>query len=63
MIIRWYLLVFGSFARHLVNKLNTYGSNLNFRLVSMSDIEFFCLKGILAQYFNTVDLVNFFEKI
>jgi hypothetical protein len=63
MIIRWYLLFFGSFARHLENKLNTCGPNLNFKLVSMNDVELFCLKGILTQYFNTVDFVIiFFEK-
>jgi hypothetical protein len=62
-IIRWYLLLFGSFARHLENKLSTCGPNLNFKLVCVSDIEFFCLKRILTQNFNIVDLVNFFEKI
>jgi hypothetical protein len=35
MIIRWYLLFFASFARHLGNKLSTCGSNLNFRFLSM----------------------------
>jgi hypothetical protein len=30
---------FGSFARQLENKLSTYGSNLNFKVVSMSDVE------------------------
>jgi hypothetical protein len=59
MIIRWYLIFFGSFARHL----KTCDPNLNFRLVSMSDVEFFCLKGVLTQNFNTKDLVIFFEKI
>jgi hypothetical protein len=63
MIIRWYLLFFGSFARHLESKLSTFGSNLKFRfLVSMSDIEFLCLKWVLTQNFNTVDLVKDFEK-
>jgi hypothetical protein len=28
----------------------------------MSDVEFFCFKGILIQNFNTVDLVEFLEK-
>jgi hypothetical protein len=63
MILRLYLLFFGSFARNLKNKLSTCGSNFNFRLVNMSDIEFFCLKGLLTQNINTVDLVNYFEKI
>jgi hypothetical protein len=63
MIIRWYLLFFGSFARHLENKLSTCESNLDFRLVSMSDVDFFCLKGVLTQNFNTMDLVKCFEKI
>jgi hypothetical protein len=47
----------------LENKLSTCGSNLNFRLLSMSDVEFFCLKLVLTQNFNTMELVNFFEKI
>jgi hypothetical protein len=63
MIIRWYLLFFGSFARHLEEKLSTCGSNLNFRLVSMSDIEFLCLKWVLIRNFNTMDLIKKFEKI
>jgi hypothetical protein len=62
-IIRWYILIFGYFERHLENKLSTCGPNLNFKLVCVSDIEFFCLKRILTQNFNIVDLVNFFEKI
>jgi hypothetical protein len=51
------------FAKHFGNKLSTCGSNLNFRLVSMSDVELFCLKGVLIQNFNTLDLVENFEKI
>jgi hypothetical protein len=35
----------------------------NFRLVSMSDIEFYCLKGVLIQNFNTMDLEKKCEKI
>jgi hypothetical protein len=62
MIFRWYLLSFGSSARNLENKLNTCGSKLNFRLVSMSDTKKIYLKGDLTQNFNTMDLVNFFEK-
>jgi hypothetical protein len=62
MIIRLYLHFFGSFARHLESKLSTCGSNLNFRLVSMSDSEFFCLKGVLTQNFYTADLEKFMEK-
>jgi hypothetical protein len=42
--------------------LNTYGSNLKFRLVGMSDVEFFYLKGVLIQNFNIVDLVRTFLK-
>jgi hypothetical protein len=53
---------FGSFAKNLESKLSMCGSNLNFRLVSMSATEFSCLKGILTQNFNTMDLVIFFEK-
>jgi hypothetical protein len=30
--------------------------------VIMSELEFFLLTGVLTQNFNTVDLVNFFEK-
>jgi hypothetical protein len=44
--IRWYLLFFGSFARLFKNKLSTCGSKLNFRFLSMRDVEFFCWKGV-----------------
>jgi hypothetical protein len=30
---------------------------------NMSDVNFFCLKGVLTKNFNTVDLVKTFEKI
>jgi hypothetical protein len=63
MIIRWNLLFFGSFAKHLKNKLSICGSNLNFKFVSMSDVEFFCLKGVLTQNFNTMDFVKKIPKI
>jgi hypothetical protein len=53
---------FGSFARNLINKLSTGGSNLNFRIESVNDVEFFFLKGALTQNFNIVDLVSFFGK-
>jgi hypothetical protein len=63
MIIKYYLLFFGSFARNLENKLSTHDSNPNFRLVRLSGVEFFFLEGVLIQNFNIVDFVNFFEKI
>jgi hypothetical protein len=47
--------------RNFENRLSTCGSNPNFRLVSMSDVEFFVLERVLTQNFNTVDLVNFLE--
>jgi hypothetical protein len=58
-IIRWYLFYFGSFTPYFQIKLCTCGSNFNFRLLSMNDVGFFCLKGVLIQNFNTV---NFFLK-
>jgi hypothetical protein len=63
MIIKWYSFFLGAFVRHLENKLSTCGSNLNFRLVSMSVIKKICLKEILTQNFNTLDLVNVFGKV
>jgi hypothetical protein len=60
MIIRWCLLFFGSFARHLENHLSTCGSNLNFTLISMSDIEFFSLDGGLDSIFQHCGPCKFF---
>jgi hypothetical protein len=48
---------------HLENKFSTCGSNFNFKLVSMSDAEFHCSKGVLIQNFNIVDLVKSSGKI
>jgi hypothetical protein len=63
MIIRWYFFFLGSFARSLENRLSTCHTYLNFRLVSMSDVEYFYLKGVLTQYFNSVEVVNFIKKV
>jgi hypothetical protein len=60
--IRWSFLFFGSFAPHFQIKLSTHGSNLNSIFVIMSELEFFLLARILAQNFNTMDLVKFLEK-
>ena len=60
--IRWSSLFFGSFAPHFQIKLSTHGSNLNSIFVIMSELELFLLTGVLTQSFNTVDLINVFEK-
>jgi hypothetical protein len=60
--IRWSFLFFGSFALHSQIKLSIYGSNLNSRFVSMSELELFLLKRALTPNFNTVDLIKFLEK-
>jgi hypothetical protein len=60
--IRCSSLFFGSFAPHFQIKLSTYGSNLNPIIVIMSELELFFLTGVLSQNFNTMDLVNVFEK-
>jgi hypothetical protein len=60
--IRWSSLLFGSFASLFQIKLGTHSSNLNSKFVIMSELEFFLLKGVLTQIFNTMDLVQFLEK-
>jgi hypothetical protein len=60
--IRWSSLFFGSFVPHFQIKLSIQGSNLNFRFVSMNELELFLLMGVLIPNFNTVDHIIFFEK-
>jgi hypothetical protein len=60
--IRWFPLFLGSFAPHLQIKLSIHASNFNSRFVSMSELEFFLLMGILNPNFNTMDLVKILEK-
>jgi hypothetical protein len=60
--IRWSSLFWGSFAPHFQIKLSIHASNLNFRFVSMSELELFLLTGGLTPNFNTVDLIKFLEK-
>jgi hypothetical protein len=60
--IRCSSLLFGSFATHFQIKLSTHVSNLNCIFVSMSELKFFLLTGVLTQNFNTMDLVKFLEK-
>jgi hypothetical protein len=54
---------FGSFAPHFQIKLSIHGSNLNSIFVIMSELKFFLFMGVLAQNFNTLDLVKFLKKI
>jgi hypothetical protein len=54
--IRWSSLFLGLFHSSI------HGSNLNSIFVIMSELELFFLIGVLAQNFNTVDLVKFLEK-
>jgi hypothetical protein len=42
--------------------LSIHASNFNSRFVSMNELEFFLLTGVLTPNFNTVDLVKFLEK-
>jgi hypothetical protein len=60
--IRWSSRFFGSFAPHSQIKLSIHASNFNSTFVSMSELELFLLTGVLTPNFNTMDLVNFFEK-
>jgi hypothetical protein len=60
--IRWSSLFVGSFALHFQIKLSIHGSNCNSRFVSMSELEFFLLTGVLTPNFNTMDLVEIIEK-
>jgi hypothetical protein len=60
--IRWSSLFFGPFAPHFQIKWSIHASNLNSKFVSMSELELFLLTGVLTPNFNTMDLVNFFEK-
>jgi hypothetical protein len=61
--IRWSSLFFGCFVPYFQIKLSTHGSNLNSIFEITSELKFFLLMGVLTQNFNTVDLVNCFEKI
>jgi hypothetical protein len=60
--IRWFFFFFGSFAPHFQIKLSIYGSNLNSKFVSMSELELFLLTRFMTPNFNTVDLIKFLEK-
>jgi hypothetical protein len=60
--IRWFSLLFRSFAHHFYIKLSTHGSNFNYIFVITSELKFLLLTGVLTQNFNTVDLVRFLEK-
>jgi hypothetical protein len=61
--IRWSFFFFGSFAPHFQIKLSIHASNFNSRFVSMSELEFFLLMGVLIPNFNTMDLVKILENI
>jgi hypothetical protein len=58
----WSSLFFGSFAPHFQIKLGIHASNVNSRFVIMSELELSFLMGVLAPYFNTMDLVKILEK-
>jgi hypothetical protein len=60
--IRWTFLFLGSFEPHFQIKLSIHASNFNSRFVSMSELEFFLLTGVLTPNFNTMDLVKILEK-
>jgi hypothetical protein len=52
----------GLFKTHFQIKLNTHDSNLNSIFAIMSKLKLFLLMRALIQNFNTVGLVNCFEK-
>jgi hypothetical protein len=60
--IRWSSLFSGSFAPHFQINQSIYASNFNSRFVSMSELEFFLLTGVLTPNFNAMDLVKILEK-
>jgi hypothetical protein len=60
--IRWSSLFFGFFGHHFQIKLSTHASNLNSIFVIVSELEFFLLKRVLTQNFNSVELVKFLGK-
>jgi hypothetical protein len=55
-------LFFGSFAPHFQIKLGIHASNFNSTFVVMSELELSFLMGVLAPYFNTMDLVKTLEN-
>jgi hypothetical protein len=55
-------LFFGSFAPHFQIKLGIHASNFNSTFVVMSELELSFLMGVLAPYFNTMDLVKILEN-
>jgi hypothetical protein len=60
--IRWSSLFFGSFVPHFQVKLRTHGSNLNSIFVTVSELKFILLTGVLIQNFDIVDLVKVLGK-
>jgi hypothetical protein len=58
----WSSLFFGSFATHFQIKLSTHGSYLNSVFVTVSELKFFLLTGVLTQNLNIGDLIKFLEK-
>ena len=60
--IRWSSLFLRFFALYFQIKLSIHGSNLNFRFVSMSELELFLLTRVLTPNFNNMGLVKFLEK-
>jgi hypothetical protein len=55
-------LFFGSIAPHFQIKLGIHASNFNSTFVVMSELELSFLMGVLAPYFNTMDLVKIPEN-
>jgi hypothetical protein len=55
---------FWVFCISLLNQVEygIHGSNLNFIVVIMNEVELLLLTRVLTQNFNTVDLVKFLEK-
>jgi hypothetical protein len=56
----WARMVFSFF--WVLIKLGIHASNVNSRFVIMSELELSFLMGVLAPYFNTMDLVKIIEK-
>jgi hypothetical protein len=60
--IKWYFFLFGSFTHHFQNKLSTHGLDINFRFVSMSEVELFFPEEVIIENSNTMEFEIFCGK-
>jgi hypothetical protein len=61
---RWFFFFFWVICSSLPNQVEfgSHASNLNSIFVSMNELKFFLLTGVLTPNFNTMDLVKFLGK-